>query len=156
MILWLPSSSIYPSLCSIILNNEKISFLGTNWPFKLTSPYSCVVVPKSHLIYSVLVLLSLKTLDSRVSCRNSNFQITPAQLSSTSTTSSAKDIYQETVGTKAEPDLDHISRWVVDCILTLFANTGHRCGEGKSQGRGLCRACEGFTSPSRGLRVTRA
>jgi hypothetical protein len=36
----------------------KVSFLGTIWPFKLASPSSYVVVPKSHLIYLVLVIMS--------------------------------------------------------------------------------------------------
>jgi hypothetical protein len=40
----------------------KVSFLGTIWPFKLASPSSYAVVPKSHLIYLVLVIMSLTCL----------------------------------------------------------------------------------------------
>ena len=77
LILWLTSSSISLSLCSIDPKYQKVSFLGTTWPSKLISSSSRVVVPKSHLIYSVLVLLSLKSLDSKVSRYNSSFWFTP-------------------------------------------------------------------------------
>jgi hypothetical protein len=45
-------------------------------------------------MYLVLVLPSLKLLDSRVSYHNSSFLFNLAWLSSTSTTSSAKGIHQ--------------------------------------------------------------
>ena len=71
---------------------RNVSFLGTTWHSKLISSFSRVVVPKSHLIYSLL--LSLKPLDSKVSRHNSSFWFTHVRLSSTSTTSSAKSIHQ--------------------------------------------------------------
>jgi hypothetical protein len=52
-----------------------------------------LALPKSHLIYSVLVLLILNPFDSRVWRHNSSFLFTP-RLSSTRTTSSTKNIHQ--------------------------------------------------------------
>ena len=63
-------------------------------PSKLTSPFSCITPPKSHLMYLVLVLLNLKPLDSRICHHNSSFLFTPAWLSSTNTTSSTNNIHQ--------------------------------------------------------------
>ncbi|KAK8451131.1 hypothetical protein SEVIR_6G157201v4 [Setaria viridis] len=94
LILWLTSSSTSLDACSIDPKYRNVSFLGTTWPSKLTSPSSCVVVLESHLIYSVLILLSLKPFDSRVSRHNSSFLFTLARLPSTSTISSAKSIHQ--------------------------------------------------------------
>src|SRR5664279_1798369 len=93
LIRWLTSSSISPSFCSIDPKYRKVSFSGTACPSKLTSSSSCLVVLKLHLIYSVLVLLSLKPFDSRVRLHNSNFLLTPALLSSTSIKSSTKSIH---------------------------------------------------------------
>jgi hypothetical protein len=64
LILWQTSSSIISSFCSIDHKCWKVSFLNTTWPFILTS-LSCVVVSKSHFMYSVLVLPS-QTFDLRV------------------------------------------------------------------------------------------
>src|SRR6187551_2800915 len=83
-----------PSFCSIDPKYLKVSFSATTCPSSLTSPSSYLVPLKSHIMYSVLVLLSLKPLDSNVCLHNSNFPLTPALLSSTSTTSSAKSIHQ--------------------------------------------------------------
>uniref|UniRef100_A0A0A9DIM1 Secreted protein n=1 Tax=Arundo donax TaxID=35708 RepID=A0A0A9DIM1_ARUDO len=65
LILWLTSSSMSSSFCSTDPRYRKVSFWGTTLPSKLTSPSSCLLA-KSHLIYSVFVLLSLKSFDSRV------------------------------------------------------------------------------------------
>src|SRR6185312_16131276 len=89
-ILCLTSSSMSPSFCSTDPKYRKISFWTTTCPSRLTSPPSCLVALKSHIMYSVLVLLSLNPFDSNVRLHNSNFLLTPALLSSTSTISSAK------------------------------------------------------------------
>jgi hypothetical protein len=60
LIRWFTSSSMSPSFCSIDPKYQKVSFQGTTCPSRLTSSSSRVVVLKSHLMYSVLVLLSLK------------------------------------------------------------------------------------------------
>src|SRR6185503_15256559 len=93
-ILCLTSSSMSPSFCSTDTKYRKVSFWTTTCPSRLTSPPSCLVALKSHIIYSVLVLLSLNHFDSNVRLHISNFLLTPALLSSTSTTSSAKSIHQ--------------------------------------------------------------
>jgi hypothetical protein len=54
-----------------------------------------VVALKSHFMYSVLDLLSLKYFASKVHLHNSNFWSTPVLLTSTKTTSSVKSIHQE-------------------------------------------------------------
>uniref|UniRef100_A0A0A9DWW6 Uncharacterized protein n=1 Tax=Arundo donax TaxID=35708 RepID=A0A0A9DWW6_ARUDO len=84
-----------PSFCSTDPRYRKVSFWGTTLPSKLTSPSSCLLT-KSHLIYSVFVLLSLKPFESRVCLQSSSFLFTPSLLSSTSTTSPAKSIHQGT------------------------------------------------------------
>src|SRR6266540_1778356 len=71
-----------------------VSSLGTTCPSRLTSPSFCLVALNSHIIYSVLVLLSLKPFDSKVFPHSSNFLLTLVLLSSTSTTSSAKSMHQ--------------------------------------------------------------
>src|SRR3954469_17180590 len=55
-------------------------------------------------MYSVLVLLSLKPFDSKVCLHSSSFLLTPARLSSTSTTSSAKSIHHE-----MSPCISHVT-----------------------------------------------
>ncbi|XBH95768.1 hypothetical protein VPH35_086280 [Triticum aestivum] len=84
---------IPPSSCNIDPKYRKVSFRGTTWPSRLTSSSSQLVVLKPHIMYSVLVLLSLNPFDSKVCLHNSNFLFTPVRLSSTSTTSSAKSIH---------------------------------------------------------------
>jgi hypothetical protein len=69
-------------------------FLGYHLTIESNIPSSCVVTLKSHFMYSVLDLLSLKHLASKVHLHNSNFWSTPVLLSSTKTTSSAKSIHQ--------------------------------------------------------------
>src|SRR5664279_4537080 len=76
LIRWLTSSSISPSFCSIDPKYRKVSFSGTTCPSRLASSSSCLVVLKLHLMYSVLVLLSLKPFDSRVRLNSSNFLLT--------------------------------------------------------------------------------
>src|SRR6185503_10492943 len=83
-----------PSFCSIEPKYRKVSLWDTTCPSRLTSPPSCLDALKSHLMYSVLVLLSLNPFDSNVRLHSSNFLFTPSLLSSTSTTSSAKSIHQ--------------------------------------------------------------
>lgn len=60
-------SSISLSICSIDPKYRKIYFLDNTWPSKLKSSCSYVVALKSHPTYSILVLLNLKPLNSRVS-----------------------------------------------------------------------------------------
>jgi hypothetical protein len=68
--------------------------MGTTRPSKLTSPSSEFFSLNWHLIYSILVLLSLKLFDSKVCLHNYIFYSTPILLSSISTTSSVKSIHQ--------------------------------------------------------------
>uniref|UniRef100_M8BVN2 AB hydrolase-1 domain-containing protein n=1 Tax=Aegilops tauschii TaxID=37682 RepID=M8BVN2_AEGTA len=65
LIRWFTSSSIPPSSCSIDPKYRKVSFWGTTWPSRLTSSSSHLVVLKPHIMYSVLVLLSLNPFDSK-------------------------------------------------------------------------------------------
>jgi hypothetical protein len=70
-------------------------FFGYYLTMSLTSPSFCVVALKSHFMYSLLDLLSLKPFASKVRLHNSNFWSTPVLLSSTKTTSSTNSIHQE-------------------------------------------------------------
>src|SRR3954469_16097690 len=76
LIRWFTSSSIPPSSCNIDPKYRKVSFRGTTWPSRLTSSSSHLVVLKPHIMYSVLVLLSLNPFDSKVCLHNSNFLFT--------------------------------------------------------------------------------
>jgi hypothetical protein len=93
-ILWLTSSSIPPSLYNINPKYQNMSFMGTTCPSKLTSSSSELSWLNWHLIYSVLVILSLKPFDSKFCLHNSSFWSTLILLSSISTTSSAKSMHQ--------------------------------------------------------------
>src|SRR6185312_6921663 len=93
-ILCLTSSSMSPSFCSIDPKYKKVSFGATTCPSRLTSPPSCIVALKSHIMCSVLVLLRLNPFDSNVRLHSPNLLLTHVLLSSTSTTSSAKSIHQ--------------------------------------------------------------
>jgi hypothetical protein len=94
LILWLTSSLISPSLCNIDLKYRNVSFTGTIYPSKLTSPTYELSPLNWHLICLVLVLLNLKTFDSKVLLHNSSFWSTLILLSSISITSWAKSILQ--------------------------------------------------------------
>src|SRR6185312_9644319 len=75
-ILYLTSSSMSPSFCSTDPKYRKVSFWTTTCLSRLTSPPSCLVALKSHIMYSVLVLLSLNPFDSNVRLHSSNFLLT--------------------------------------------------------------------------------
>jgi hypothetical protein len=68
--------------------------MGTTCPLKLIFPSSELPPLNWHLIYSILVLLSLKPFDSKIYLHNSSFWSTSIILSSINTTSSAKSTHQ--------------------------------------------------------------
>jgi hypothetical protein len=70
-------------------------FLGYHLTIESNTPSFCVVVLKSHFIYYVLFLLSLKYFASKVRLHNSIFWSTPVLLFCTKTISSVKSIHQE-------------------------------------------------------------
>jgi hypothetical protein len=83
---------------SILLTHRsqiaKCVFLGYHPTIESNIPCSCVVALKSHFMYSVLDLLSLKLFASKIRLHNSNFWSTPILLSSIKTILSTKSMHQ--------------------------------------------------------------
>jgi hypothetical protein len=69
-------------------------FLGYLLTIESNIPSSSVVALKSHFMYFILDLPSLKHFASKVHLHNSNFSSMPIPLSSTKTTSFAKSMHQ--------------------------------------------------------------
>jgi hypothetical protein len=94
IILWLTFSSIPPSLYNINLKYWNVPFTDTTCPFRLTSPASKMSPLNWDLIYSVLILLNLNSLNSKMCLYNSSLWSTLILPSSISTTSLTKNMYQ--------------------------------------------------------------
>jgi hypothetical protein len=86
LILWLTSSLITPSLCNIDPKYQKLFFMGITYPSKLAPPSSELSSLNWHIIYLVLVLLNVKSYDSKVYIHNFSFWSTLILLLSINTT----------------------------------------------------------------------
>uniref|UniRef100_A0A0A9HM38 Uncharacterized protein n=1 Tax=Arundo donax TaxID=35708 RepID=A0A0A9HM38_ARUDO len=77
LIRWLTSSSMLPSFCSIDPKYQRYPSKVSPARLRQTSSSSYLVVLKLHVMYSVLVLLSLKPFDSKVCLHSFSFLLTP-------------------------------------------------------------------------------
>jgi hypothetical protein len=103
-----------------------VSFIDTICPSKLTYLSSELSQLNWHLIYLILVILSLKPFDSKICLHDSSFWSILIQLSSISTTSSAVPkkisfyVFYDLILTKVKIYEFNIDPW---CNLILVENT---------------------------------